>query len=260
MILRDVIVSEQARILGRVSQAETVRQERSSVAAWLDPLPAVLPEMDDGSGNGPQFSVPAPLTFEQVAAWLAVQDGETRETCASLLAEELAAVHERARLSGYEAGEKRAIEEAAQDKARVLGALSNLIAAAESAFEHERAALADDCADIVGEVLAKIAGSVLANRDAIVGTVMTVLRRMKDDREATIRVHADDLPVLQLEEDKLAKLFGRSKFTLVADSRVTVGGCIVETSAGSLDGRLDVQLREMCETLRSAKAAGRESA
>jgi flagellar assembly protein FliH len=260
MILRDVIVSEQARILGRGSPAETSRQERSSLAALLDPLPSVLPEMDDRSDVGPPFSVPAPLTFEQVAAWLAVQDGETRETCASLLAEELTAVHERARLSGYEAGQKRAMEEAAKEKAQVLDALSHLVSAAESAFEQERAALAEDCADVVGEVLAKIAGSTLASREAIVGTVITVLRRMKDDREATIRVHADDLPVLQLEEDKLAKLFGRSKFTLVADSRVTVGGCIVETSAGSLDGRLDVQLREMCETLRSAKAAGRESA
>jgi flagellar assembly protein FliH len=260
MILRDVIVSEQARILGRGSQVETLRQERSSLAALLDPLPSVLPEADDRSDVGPPFSVPAPLTFEQVAAWLAVQDGETRETCASLLAEELTAVHERARLSGYEAGQKRAMEEAADEKAQVLAALSNLVSAAESALEKERAALAEDCADVVGEVLAKIAGSTLASREAIVGTVMTVLRRMKDDREATIRVHADDLPVLQLEEGKLAKLFGRSKFTLVADSRVTVGGCIVETSAGSLDGRLDVQLREMCETLRSAKAAGRESA
>lgn len=260
MILRDVIVSEQARILGRVPQAETLRQERSSVAALLDPLPAVLSEMDDRSDGGPQFSVPAPLTFEQVAAWLAVQDGETREACASMLAEEITVVHERARLSGYEAGEKRAMEEAAQEKAQVLDALSNLVSAAELAFERESAALAEDCADVVGEVLAKIAGSTLASREAILGTVLTVLRRMKDDREATIRVHADDLPVLQLEEDKLAKLFGRSKFTLVADSRVTVGGCIVETSAGSLDGRLDVQLREMCETLRSAKVAGRESA
>jgi flagellar assembly protein FliH len=260
MILRDVIVSEQARILGRVPQPDSVRPERSSMAALLDPLPAMLPEPDVRNDESPRFSVPAPLTFEQVAAWLAVQDGETREACASLLAEELTAVHERARLSGYEAGEKRAMDEAAEKSAKMQDALSNLVSASESAFEQESAALAEDCADVVGEVLAKIAGSTLASREAILGTVMTVLRRMKDDREATIRVHAEDLPVLQLEEARLAELFGRSKFTLVADSRVTVGGCIVETSAGSLDGRLDVQLREMCETLRSAKMAGRGSA
>jgi flagellar assembly protein FliH len=258
MILRDVIIAEQARTLGRVMQPEALPPERASLAALLDSLPS--PEVDTGSEGAPHFSGPAPLQFEQVAAWLAVQDGETRESCASLLSEELTAVHERARMNGYEAGQLRAKTEVEQETARLFGALAAVVSAAESALEQERDALAADCADIVAEVLAKIAGSVLASREAIVGTVLTVLRRMKDDREATIRVHADDLPVLQFEEEKLSKLFGRSKFTLVADSRVTVGGCIVETSAGSLDGRLDVQLREMCETLRSAKAAGRESA
>jgi flagellar assembly protein FliH len=259
MILRDVIIAEQALTLGRASQPEAASQERSTLAALLDSLPPAAPEINAGSDDRLHFSVPAPLTFEQVAAWLAVQDGETRESCASLLSEELTAVHERARASGYEAGQLRAKAEAEQETERLLSALASVVATAESALEQERATLAEDCADVVAEVLAKIAGSVLASREAIVGVVTTVLRRMKDDREATIRVHADDLPVLQLEEEKLAKLFGRSKFTLVADSRVTVGGCIVETSAGSLDGRLDVQLREMCETLRSAKAAGRES-
>lgn len=258
MILRDVVIAEQARTVGRAMQPEALPQERATLAALLDSLPP--PEGDVGSEGAPHFSAPAPLQFEQVAAWLAVQDGETRESCASLLSEELTAVHERARMNGYEAGQLRAKAEVEQETARLFGALAAVVSAAESALEQERDALAADCADIVAEVLAKIAGSVLASREAIVGTVLTVLRRMKDDREATIRVHADDLPVLQLEEEKLAKLFGRSKFTLVADSRVTVGGCIVETSAGTLDGRLDVQLREMCETLRSAKAAGRESA
>jgi flagellar assembly protein FliH len=100
----------------------------------------------------------------------------------------------------------------------------------------------------------------LATREAIVGTVTTVLSRVKEDREVTIRISAEDLPVLQMEEQRLAHLLGRRKFALVADARITVGGCIVETSLGSLDGRLDVQLREMCETLRSAKAAMREPA
>lgn len=260
MILRDIVISQQTRTLGRLPQPEALRPERSSVvAALLDPMPATLPDVDDRPEHL-QFSVPAPLAFEQVAAWLAVQDGETREACASLLAEELTAVHEKARRAGYEAGARRAQAEVEQETGRLLAALSKVVSASETAFEQERNTLAEDCADVVAEVLAKIAGSVLASREAIVGTVMAVLRRMKDDREATIRVHADDLPVLRQEEDKLAKLFGRSKFTLVADSRVAVGGCIVETAAGSLDGRLDVQLREMCETLRSAKAAGREPA
>lgn len=260
MILRDVIIADQARTLGRIPAPEPQRQERPAVAALLEPLQPAPSDVDVRSNERPQSAVPAPLTFEQVAAWLAVQDGETRESCASLLSEELTLIHERARLSGFEAGEKRARAEAQQEIDRKLDALSDVISAADAAFEQERAALTESCADVVAEVLAKIAGSVLASREGIVGTVTTVLGRIKEDRAATIRVHADDLPILQQHEERLSQLLGSRKLTLLADARVTVGGCIVETSLGSLDGRLEVQLREMCETLRSAKAASRESA
>lgn len=256
MILRDIIIADQARTLGRVAPPEPQRAERSTVSALLEPLQSISADVD----VRPQPAVPAPLTFEQVAAWLAVQDGDTRTACASLLSEELTLVHEKARQSGFEAGEKRAQAEAEQELRTTIAKLSAVVAAAEKAFEQERAGLTESCADVVAEVLAKIAGLVLASREAIVGTVTTVLSRMKDDRAATIRVHADDLPVLQQHEKTLAQLLGPRKFTLVADARVTVGGCIVETSQGSLDGRLEVQLREMCETLRSAKAASREPA
>lgn len=260
MILRDVIIADQARTLGRISQPEPQRQERPAVAALLEPSRPASSDADTRFNERPQPPGPAPLTFEQVAAWLAVQDGETREACVSLLSEELTAVHERARQSGYEAGEKRARAEAKQEIDRKLKAFADVISAADAAFDQECAALAESCADVVAEVLAKIAGPVLASREGILGTVTTVLGRIKEDRAATIRVHADDLPVLQQYEQILAQLLGPRKFTLVADARVTVGGCIVETSLGSLDGRLEVQLREMCETLRSAKAASREPA
>jgi flagellar assembly protein FliH len=228
------------------------------MAALLEPLSSSTGEADAHFDYGPPTT--ARITFEQVAAWLAVQDGETRVACASLLAEELTLVHEQARLSGYDAGVTQAKAEVEQQAGRAFTALAAVTEAADTAFDQECAALAEGCADVVAEVFTKIAGSVLASREAIVGTVMTVLSRVKEDREVTIRVNAEDLPALHLEEQRLAHLLGRRKFALVADARITLGGCIVETSLGSLDGRLDVQLREMCETLRSAKAAMRESA
>lgn len=254
MILRDVIVASQARSLGR---PVVIEPQRAPVAVLPEPLQPTEP---DSRRETLLAAVPAPLTFEQVAAWLAVQDGETREACASLLSEELTAIHERARGNGYEAGTQRAKAEAAAAIGQLSKVLTEVTSAADAAFEHERAALTESCADVVGEILAKIAGSALASREAVVGIAMTVLGRVKEDRDATIRVHADDLPILQQEEARLIQLLGRRKLTLVADARVTLGGCIVETSLGSLDGRLDVQLRQMCETLRSAKLAGRESA
>lgn len=265
MILRDVIIADEARTLGRApaptyTPEPELSQHSVTVATLLDPPRPAAAEIESAPEYNAVSAAPAPITFEQVAAWLAVQDGETRAACASLLSDELTLVHEKARLSGYEAGEQRARAEIAQRAERALAALAELVASAEVAFARECSSLAESCVDVVAEVLAKIAGPTLASREAILGTVLTVLSRVKEDRDVAIRVHAHDLPVLQQEEKTLARALGARKFTLVADARVTAGGCIVETSSGSLDGRLEVQLREMCETLRSAKAAGWESA
>ncbi len=263
MILRDIVIADQSRTLGRVPAPaftpEPEISERQSLGASL--LGPLRPAAGDVESAPDIFAppAPAPLTFEQVAAWLAVQDGETREACASLLSAELTAVHEKARASGYEAGEQRARAEFARESARVLGAMEEMARSSEAAFDRECATLAEGCVDVVAEVLAKITGPALASREAILGAVLTVLNRVKEDRDVTIRVHAHDLPVLQQEEPALTRVLGRRKFALIADTRVTAGGCIVETSAGSLDGRFEVQLQEMCETLRMAKATNREA-
>ena len=267
MILRDITIADQSRTLGRTpapAPAPTftpepeISERQAAVASLLDLPRAATADVEPALEP---FVPPAPasLTFEQVAAWLAVQDGDTRDACASLLSDELTAVHEKARLSGYEAGEQRARAEFARQFEKALGTLEQLAASAEAAFDRECAALADGCIDVVAEVLAKIAGPALTSREAVVGAVLTVLGRVKEDRDVTIRVHANDLPVLQQEEQALTRVLGRRKFALVADTRVTAGGCIVETSAGSLDGRFEVQLHEMCETLRMAKATSREA-
>ncbi len=100
----------------------------------------------------------------------------------------------------------------------------------------------------------RFAGPVLSMREAALGTVLEVIKQVKDERELTLRVSAHDLPaLLECREDIREACAGR-RFTLVADPKVDAGGCIVESALGSIDGRFDVQLRGLCETLRAAKS------
>ena len=198
------------------------------------------------------------LTFEAVAAWLAVQDAPTRNACASVLAAELTHVHETARLQGLAHGETQGREQAREACQRVLDGLAAIARATEEELAREQSKLADQCADIVGEALAKIAGSKLATRAATVGTVIEVLKRVKEGRGLVVRVSPTDLPVLQQEEARLGEVVPGRALTLVADARIELGGCIVESSLGTLDGRLDVQLRELYATLRTARSAQTE--
>ncbi len=134
-----------------------------------------------------------------------------------------------------------------------IESLEALSSAAETAFASELTQLNAACAEVVAEVFFKLAGTALTTREAIVGAVTEVLKRVREERELRIHVNPGDLPVLRTAEAALeASLPGR-RFTLIADGRVETGGCIVESALGSLDGRLEVQLAELCATLRAAK-------
>lgn len=259
MILRGSAVSEQARPLPARPHEELVaplvdaKVERSD-SDGMRLLESALP----GPVGAPEPLVPA-LAFEDVVAWLVVQDEETRKSCSSLLSSELTEIHEKAREQGREAGRAEALAAAKVAAEAELELLRNAVAGAARAFETEHKQLADLCVEVIAEAFGKLAGRSLVSEDAIRGAVLQVLQRVTDERELTIRVARDDVALLSAHQDVLVEALSGRKFQILADSRVELGGCIVETKLGSLDGRLEVQLRELFETLKLARAGGPEA-
>lgn len=199
------------------------------------------------------------LTFESVVAWLAIQDQATKDSCASILAEEVTRIYESAKNEGYLAGRKTGETSARAEiekKVEMMGAIS---AGAEHAFELEQQQLQGLCVDVITEALVKICGPILGSEEAAIGAVKQVLSRVREERELVLRVSRDDIDLIQRQEADIAQMLGGRKYEIVADSRVELGGCLVETKLGSLDGRLEVQLREVYETLRLAKLSLRAS-
>jgi flagellar assembly protein FliH len=250
VILRDAIFSTDRRHLG--AQAAP-----APVAAASDALAGAMNEVHEmGATYEARPVEPPPLSSDRVASWLVTQDGATRTALAAMLSDELAAVRNAAHEEGYARGHSEAMKEAREKVGNAIAALEELHDAAEAAFATESDQLAGQCADLVAEVFFKLAGSALVTREAIVGVVGEVVKRVREERELRIHVNPLDLPVLRTAEAGIAARLPGRQFTLVADGRVESGGCIVESALGSLDGRLEVQLAELCATLRDAKQRG----
>ena len=250
MILRDVTVANERQTLGL---------PESSGAAGT--IARMAPER-----RAPQLEVVQPptapepvMTAESVCKWLAQQSAEVRANCARVLADDLTALRQAAQTEGLEAGKAHAIRELTERANSSLSALARITESAERNFALEATELMESCTDIVAEVFLKLAGPMLSTREATLGCVLEVLQRVKDERELTIRVSPIDLPLLQAHEAALRAALGSRRWTLTSDNRVTVGGCLVDSSLGTLDGRLDMQLGKLCDTLRAAKAARVES-
>lgn len=196
-----------------------------------------------------------PLDLEAVEQWLKEQGNAERRRIAELVSHELEQVYAQARAAGAEQGRLEAIARVKSESAGSLEQLAQLAAAAETAFEREAAQLAGQCADIVVEAITRIAGPALASREAALGIVLALLARVKDEREIVIRAAAADVEFLQSQKQALTAASGGRNVVIVADQRVSLGGCIVESKLGSLDGRLETQLAELFSSIRSARAA-----
>ncbi|HEU4652734.1 MAG TPA: FliH/SctL family protein [Steroidobacteraceae bacterium] len=263
MIVRGASISSEPRKLEYEAASIPAREPsaRNVLPAHVkDVLPAQMESVAATPLASQANSLHERLSFESVAAWLAVQDGETRAACAAVLADEIAQTYENAKHEGFAEGFAEGAKAARTETANALALIKKILAEAEVAFANDSEQLADQCADIVAEAFSKLAGKLLPVREAAVGAVIEVLTRAKDSREVLIRVSPADLAIMEQSREQLAAAVSGRRFNLVADPQVELGGCIVESKLGNLDGRLEVQLRELFETLRAAKSKASEDA
>lgn len=85
----------------------------------------------------------------------------------------------------------------------------------------------------------------------IVDIVSTALQNARQQEGLTVRVNPADLPKVESEKEKFSS-GGRIKFVdFVADPRVSTGGCLIESEVGTIDARLETQLRVLERALLS---------
>ncbi|MEZ5356667.1 MAG: type III secretion system stator protein SctL [Bryobacteraceae bacterium] len=95
------------------------------------------------------------------------------------------------------------------------------------------------------KVAEKILGAQLRlDPNAINGIVEEALRGVRADRSITIAVHPDALESVRAEVGRLESMAGADcRIRVAGRASVSAGGCIIETDFGSIDARLEVQLR-----------------
>jgi type III secretion protein L len=154
--------------------------------------------------------------------------------------------------------EAREMREAAYEEGREA-ALTEFNGLLLEAHERREGALAEAERDLLRlaiKLAEKIIGREIERDDAaLADLVSAALRHARQQEALTIRVNPADLPRVQAHRDRLDPS-GRARFIdLVADPRVGHGGCIIEGESGTVDARLDTQLRVLERAL-LARAAG----
>ena len=88
-------------------------------------------------------------------------------------------------------------------------------------------------------------------KNVVVSNVIQALRKMKSRGEVEIRVNLEDVALTTEHiKDFMEMIESVSAITVLEDSTIEKGGCLIETNLGRIDARISSQLREIEDRIR----------
>jgi len=154
-------------------------------------------------------------------------------------------------VEGYEKGYAEGMATARADALKDIQRIAEL--AANAAADMSRITLASEegIVELALSIAEKIVGKSLAeDRTVLVAMVKDVLERLETMDVLRVRVNPEDLEILRpFWEEGVITQTGRG-IDLVADPRVQMGGCIIDTSTSVVDAQIKTKLAEIERSFR----------
>jgi flagellar assembly protein FliH len=156
-------------------------------------------------------------------------------------------VHEEARKTGYEEGREAGWQEGRAEADRVIERLHIILS---KAIEKRFDILKDSEAQVVHLILqiAKKVVKVISEnqKNIVINNAVQALQKLKNKSDVVIRVSLADLSLMTEHTKDIINMIENVKsITVMEDSTVDRGGCIIETDFGEIDARIAAQLREI---------------
>lgn len=159
-----------------------------------------------------------------------VSDAKTR---AEHLVAEAEAEAEGIRANSYEAGRSESLSE-----------FTEIITAALEKRETTLRDLEREVLRLSVKIAEKIIGhEIKTDKKTVVDMVAVAMRNVRQQDRLIIRVNPTDLPAIE-EQKALLNQSGRASFVdFEPDPKIASGGCIIESEVGTVDARLETQMR-----------------
>lgn len=227
--------------LGDEAQQELLTHAEQQAAQIIEEANRMAEQVADHARE--EFEALKRQTEADIAVWWDKQ----REELETLRKQTI----EESRREGYQAGHQEGIEASLEAYRELLDGAKNLL---EKAHEEKREIIASAEPFLV-EVSVAIARKILAQELAadnakVMGLVQEALARVRSRGAVTISANPEYYPVLlENRENLLNMLDSQSELIILPDHHMEGAGCLIETSMGSVDARIDTQLSEIKQAL-----------
>ncbi len=152
---------------------------------------------------------------------------------------------------GYKEGHDRGYQEGKEEVKRLIDRLHTIIS---KAIEKRNEIIEESETQIINLVLliAKKVIKVISEnqKNVVINNVVQALRKLKSRGDVVIRVNLADLQLTSEHvKDFMSMVENVKSITVLEDSSVDRGGCIIETDFGQIDARISSQLHEIEEKI-----------
>jgi flagellar assembly protein FliH len=166
----------------------------------------------------------------------------------------LQSLAEEARERGHAAGLVAGLEEARTRMAPAATALGDALDGVAAEQEEFLIRAEQAAVDLALRLAEKIVGAAIdADPEAVLGVIAGALRRATVRDHLVLEVNPDDFELVHdLAEELASRVGGVRRLDVVAERRVTRGGCVVRTEEGEIDARIEQQLERAREVVEQA--------
>ena len=164
---------------------------------------------------------------------------------------DLADIKKKAEEEGYEAGRETGYAEGQVEVERLVEQLHSII---DKTIEKRNDIIDESETQVINLVImiAKKVVKVISEnqKNVVVNNVIQALRKLKSRGEVLIKVNLADVELTSEHiKDFMRMVENIRSVTVVEDSTVDRGGCIIETDFGEIDARISSQLHEIEEKI-----------
>lgn len=161
------------------------------------------------------------------------------------------AIKDEAYKSAYDQGRDEGIMAGTEEETRLIERIHKIL---DLVMQRREAILLETEQQIVDLVILmtrKVVKVITENqKEVVTNNVLAALKKLKSRGDVTIRVNTEDLQLTTDHvKDFINKVEAVEGVTVIEDSSIEKGGCVVETDFGAIDARIASQLGELEEKI-----------
>jgi len=165
---------------------------------------------------------------------------------------------EKGKAEGFAAGEKSGYDKAKAGFDAEIGKLKDQTAKFLKQLEDSKKIMINGLEHVLLRFCVELTKKILSceletNKEIITATIKRALSMIADRENVVIRVSPGDMEAASGNKDFLSSVTERlENVRIEEDTRISKGGCIIESNSGTVDARLGVQLDEVADMVEKA--------